>query len=258
MGFWTVFLLLFTTTALISAHEGNPVDVNSVAALATNLNNKFQQLFHRFDQLESKVNRILQRKRYRAGLAIVDDYVGPEEADEDLVPSESAVVEAQLNASLKEVNRLQNILSQRKCNVFNSPSLYKSSAYKSIILLIPVVFIPACQKNPARVPEPMVLAKVRAPQNISCHSGGEAISTCLWGHAVNGSRHVVIVDQHNIENGGQSTIDGLSHAGGNDELSAGSCTLSIENVTKHHAGLWACNLISENLTIFSGAVHLGK
>ena len=105
----------------------------------------------------------------------------------------------------------------------------------------------------------MVVAEANTSQNLSCQSPGQAVQTCLWGHSVNRTSEAILIDQQVVENGGRTTLDGISYAGGNDELEAGRCTANIGNVTEDHVGLWSCTLISrQNATISSGAVHLGK
>ena len=127
------------------------------------------------------------------------------------------------------------------------------------VRVVPVVSTSACQRTPARVYQPMVVAEANTSQNLSCQSPGQAVQTCLWGHSVNRTSEAILIDQQVVENGGRTTLDGISYAGGNDELEAGRCTLNIANVTEDHVGLWSCILISrQNATVSSGAVHLGK
>ena len=65
MSFRTVFVL-WVAAALISAES--PADGNSVSAFENSINLKFQLLFEKFERLEAKVNRIIERQNDRRGL----------------------------------------------------------------------------------------------------------------------------------------------------------------------------------------------
>ena len=127
----------------------------------------------------------------------------------------------------------------------------------NILLAFTVVTVPACQKNAARVPQPLVFAAVNLTQNFSCESNGHPIKFCVWGHSVNGRRQAIIADQQLFDNGGRTTVDGVSFCGDSDALEVGKCAIGIESITHSDAGLWSCTLVSQNSTIFRGAVHVG-
>ena len=127
----------------------------------------------------------------------------------------------------------------------------------NILLAFIVVTVPACQKKAAHVPQPLVFASVNSTEMFSCKSHGHPIKSCVWGYNVNGTRQSIIVDQQLIDNGGWTTVDGVSFYGHGDDLEAGKCAISIEPVTENDAWLWSCTLVSQNSTIFRGAVHVG-
>ena len=66
-----------------------------------------------------------------------------------------------------------------------------------------------------------------------------------------------MIDQQVVENGGPIDLEGVSWAGDSGDFDAGKCTININPVTEQNAG-HACNLITNNSTVFSGAVYLGK
>ena len=74
---------------------------------------------------------------------------------------------------------------------------------------------------------------------------------------MNGKRQAVIIDEKVVENSGRTTVDGVPFFGNRENLDAGKCALGIQAVTEKDAGLWSCTLVSQNSTIFSGAVLLG-
>ena len=119
MGFWTIFVLLCATALIskaVSVDGKSNEDGNSMAALANNMDRKFEQIFQRFDQLEMKVNKIMERQNEesRCSGGVVDDNGGDEGATEDPVRPDSGSMEGQINSSLNEVDRLQRILFQRE------------------------------------------------------------------------------------------------------------------------------------------------
>ena len=120
--------------------------------------------------------------------------------------------------------------------------------------------VPACHKNPSRVPNPVVLAAVNATQNLSCESNGQPLDSCLWGHSMNGTREVILIDDnHVVQKNGSRTANGLSYVDDDrGDLDLGKCVLTIESLEDNDYGLWSCTLISKNSTIFTGAVHVGK
>ena len=261
MIFRIFFIILATAaiTAVNSAAEAGHEDGNSIASLAINMNEKFQQLFDIFAQLEVKVDRILERQNGLTSLL-------PEEEDERTrsrghVGSSNGSnghqgsMKAQLNESLTQVNRLQSILSQREyefCIFCNDLRLLK-------LLCTLVVVVPTCQKAPARVSRPVIVTEVNAAQNLSCHSPGHSVGSCLWGHRVNGRNQVIVNDDQTVENPEWKTsVEGVSFTSGQEDLDSGNCTLQISNVTQDHFGLWSCTLITKNSTVLRGAVQLGK
>ena len=70
----------------------------------------------------------------------------------------------------------------------------------------------------------------------------------MWGHRANGTRHAIIPDEQLLPGSEQTDV----------YLDNEKCTLKIQNTTENHMGLWACNLVANSSTIFSGAAHLGK
>ena len=108
------------------------------------------------------------------------------------------------------------------------------------------------------MPEPAIVTELNEPQNISCHSPGHSVSSCLWGHSLNGTAQAIIIDEKTVANGGAMSVSGFSFAGDGEDLDRGDCTLQITNVTADHFGLWSCTLITRNSTVFGGAVRLGK
>ena len=118
---------------------------------------------------------------------------------------------------------------------------------------------PACKTSPARVPQPVILSHEHTPQNLSCQSAGHStIGSCLWGHRVNGTRKVMIIDEQMTKGSKLTSFEGVSFVGDNADLEGGDCTLRISNVTQDHLGLWSCTLITKNSTILTGAVSLGN
>ena len=74
-----------------------------------------------------------------------------------------------------------------------------------------------------------------------------------------GTRQVIVIDrQAVVENGGQTGVDGIYYDGDSSDFDAGKCVINIESVTEKDLGLWACNLVTTDSTVFSGAVYLGK
>ena len=121
-----------------------------------------------------------------------------------------------------------------------------------------VVTAPASQRARARVPKPLIVTEVNAPQNLSCQSPGQSVHSCLWGHRADDSNQVVIIDEQAVRNGRATSVQGVSFAGHDGDLEGGDCTIQISNATQDHVGLWSCTLITGNSTVFNGAVSLGK
>ena len=118
---------------------------------------------------------------------------------------------------------------------------------------------PSCQKATAQVPKPVILAPLNSSQNFSCESGGQALSSCLWGHNVNGTGQTIIIDKQVAENDGQVTADGILYAGNvSGDLDTGKCVLGIESITDADFGMWTCTLVSTNSTIFAATIHIGR
>ena len=121
-----------------------------------------------------------------------------------------------------------------------------------------VVNVPACQRDVAYVPQPVVTAAVGASQNLTCESNGKPLTSCLWTHSANDTRQIIVVDQQVVANEGRTGVDGIDFAGNSSDFQAGKCAINIESITETDLGLWACNLVTADSTVFGGAVHVGK
>ena len=141
--------------------------------------------------------------------------------------------------------------------IYLSAPAYACHLILNSFYFFPVVTVPACQKAAAHVPQPVIFTSIYSSVNISCESNGHPISFCLWGHTVNGKRQAVIIDEKVVDNFGRTTVDGVSFFGSREDLDAGKCALGIQAIAEKDAGLWSCTLVSQNSTIFSGAVLLG-
>ena len=84
------------------------------------------------------------------------------------------------------------------------------------------------------------------------------MAVCLWGRSLEGTRDVIVIDRQVVENDGRTAGERMNYAGDSGDFDAGKCTVNINSVTEKDAGLWSCNLVTRNSTVFSGAVHLGE
>ena len=118
---------MLVTTAVVygKVSTNGPTDGDSVVEMTSFMKENFRELFQRLDRLESKVNRIVGKESCESGqtgsgraIQIEDDNLagtggGP-------VDSKSGYNETRLEASLKEVDRVQKIISDRK--FFSTPT----------------------------------------------------------------------------------------------------------------------------------------
>ena len=119
--------------------------------------------------------------------------------------------------------------------------------------LTPVVT--ASKKITARVPQSRVLVEVNTSQAISCESqSDEPLSSCLWGRSINGQRQVITVDEHVVEDGGRTEVEGITYDG--NGLENGTCSIKIASVSADDVGTWSCTLVSHNGPVFTGIVEI--
>ena len=112
---------MLVTTAMINGKvsANDREDGNSVVEMASFMKENFHELFRRLDQLESKENRSIGKESCESGqtgsgraIQIEDDSLAG--TGGGTVDSMSGLNETRLEASLKEVDRLQKLLSDRK------------------------------------------------------------------------------------------------------------------------------------------------
>lgn len=107
------------------------------------------------------------------------------------------------------------------------------------------------------VPIPPASPKLGATLNLSCESHGKPISVCTWEKRLNGpTRKIYIADDDVIQDGENTTVDGISYEGGG--LAEGNCGLKIQAVRLTDIGLWSCLLVSKAGQVFTGNVVGGK
>ena len=106
-----ILAALFVTSVSFIAQVSASVqeDGNSVAALNSNINEKFQELFERLDRLEIKVNKIADKEDSQNG-NIDSEGLGGSTTAKPL----SASHESQAQTVQDEVKRLKKILSLRE------------------------------------------------------------------------------------------------------------------------------------------------
>ena len=121
MGFWTAAALLVAvaTTAVISTvvstNQDPQEDKGPVAGLADKMEEKFQQLFDKFDRLELKVNSIIEKQNIQCGgsggTEIMDEGSSVKPTEDSVHPRHTGSMESAISA---HVDRLENIVSERK------------------------------------------------------------------------------------------------------------------------------------------------
>ena len=111
--------LVVAISTLVPAQVNSQEDGNSIASLANSMNEKFQQLFDRFAQLELKVDRILESKTEQTGCSSqckVGRGMGghPLTSNNNAAKEHSRSLQAHLNATLDRVHELETIISHRE------------------------------------------------------------------------------------------------------------------------------------------------
>ena len=98
------------------------------------------------------------------------------------------------------------------------------------------------------MPQSRVLVEVNTSQVISCESQAyEPLSSCLWGRTIKGQRQVITVDEHGVEDGGRTEVDGITYVG--NGLEDGKCSIKIASVSEDDRGSWTCTLVSLTMQV---------
>ena len=110
-------IFLMTTAVTLGASADSQEDKNSVAALANSINRKFTQVFERFDQLEAKMNQIIENQSGQIRCPLVETLAeggteGPVQIEGR--PAPVVIKGCKINANLKQITDLQRIQSERK------------------------------------------------------------------------------------------------------------------------------------------------
>ena len=120
---FTFFIIISACaiSSVKSSAENIEEDGNSVAALAHSMNEKFQQLFHKFAQLDMKVDKILEnrnaRKASSAEKQVDRDDDRDSERSQNSFRSDRDSMDPELWARLMQADRLEIILSQSEHNL---------------------------------------------------------------------------------------------------------------------------------------------
>ena len=113
----------------------------------------------------------------------------------------------------------------------------------------------ASAKQEATVPHQEVKGNLSGSVNLSCESGGQPLTLCVWEKwGWNGQRDVIIVDQEVIKNGGVTSVPGIRAT--TDGLENGKCDLKIQRLNKDDFGSWSCTLLTKSGRAYGAEVSV--
>ena len=98
------------------------------------------------------------------------------------------------------------------------------SDLNSVSLIAVMVKALTSGKEKAVVPHPEVYGKVNRSLELSCESGKQPLSFCVWENTADPHGEIIIVDQAAIKNGGATPVHGIfSTTDGLDNATANAC-----------------------------------